>query len=517
MSKLLSSSTSIAIGGISHETHSFSESLTTMADFERHALLSGGALLDHARGADSVLGGIIDATPRDITLIPTLFASAMPAGPVEPETWTSLSHRLLTRLRTHAIRELGVDGVILVLHGAMTTVEDDDPDGRLVEAVRAIVGGAAPIVVVLDSHANPSQRLVTESDAMVSYRTYPHVDTHATGASALSLCRALIRGDLRPTTALRRLPMLLPLTTQRTNAPTPMARMMRQVSALTRLPGVVQANLMPGFPFADVPHAGVTITVTTDNDRDLAEFIASRFAEGAWQVMRTLTSTATPVDALSPPLTQASGKPIVYADISDNPGAGAPSDHTGLLRHAMNEYWTNGVIATICDQDAVAAAHQAGTGAELAIGIGGKLSGVSSDPVDAPWTVTAVTEGVVRNSGPIGRGGISRFGGTAALRHRGITVIVTEHRQQVLDPSILQAHQIDLANLRWLGVKSSVHFRAAFEPLSASIIEVDSGGLSTEDFTQFDYHLVPRPIFPLDSLDAVNRARKRMTGVGLHV
>lgn len=517
MSHQLHSSTSIAIGGISHETHSFSGSLTTLAHFEQRALLTGSGLIEHARGADSALGGVVEAARHDVSLIPTLFASAMPSGPVEADTWTRLSHRLLTRLRTSAIREPGVDGVVLVLHGAMTTTADLDPDGALVEAARAIVGGTVPIVVVLDSHANPSPRLIAESNAILSYRTYPHVDTHATGAAALSLCRALIRGDMKPCTATRRLPMLLPLTAQRTSGPTPIGRIMRQVSALTRLPGVLQANLIPGFPYADVPHAGVTITVTTDNDRDLAESLASRFSEGAWQFMRSLTSAAKPVSELTSPLIQASGKPVVYADIADNPGAGAPGDHTGLLRHAVDAGWTNGALLTICDGDAVAAAHDAGAGAEVSIGIGGKLSGASANPVDAPWSVLALTEGIVRNAGPIGRGGASRFGRTAALRHRGIIVIVSERRQQVLEPAILQAHQIDPSSLRWIAVKSSVHFRAAFEPLAAEIIEVDSGGLSSEDFSQFTYRHIRRPLLPLDPLETVDRARKRKVEVGTHV
>ena len=512
-----SSPITIAIGGICHETHSFSTMPTTIADFEQRGLLSGSALLEHARGTDGALGGIIEAAHHGVTLVPTLFASAMPGGPVEDDTWTSLSHRLLTRLRTVAIREPGVDGVVLILHGAMTTATDPDPDGALVEAVRAIVGPLVPVVVVLDSHANPSPRLIAEASGLLSYRTYPHVDTHASGAAAISFCRALIRQDLRAVTAVRRLPLLLPLTAQRTNGPTPLARMMRQVGALTRLPGVLQANLIPGFPYADVPHAGVTITVTTDNDRDLAESLASRFSEGAWQFMRSLTSPTTRLADIEAPLRHASGKPMIYADISDNPGAGAPGDHTAILRHALGNGWTNGAIATICDPDAVAAAHETGVGGDIEIGVGGKLSTRSGEPIHARWRVTALSEGVVRNAGPIGRGGTSRFGPTAALTCNGITVVVAERRQQVLDPAILDSHRIDLAKLRWLAVKSSVHLRAAFEPLAAEIVEVDAGGLSTEVFSEFAYHQIRRPMLPLDSLEVVDQARGHTTEVGSHV
>lgn len=507
----------IAIGGISHETHSFSDVPTGMTDFEQRSLLAGGHLLTSARGTDGVLGGIVDAARQDIKLIPTLFASATPAGPVSHDVWEQLRHRLLTRLRTAAIREPGVDGVILALHGAMTTSHELDPDGALIGSVRDIVGEATPIVAVLDSHGNPSDRLIQQASALLSYQTYPHIDTHATGVAALTACRSLVRNGLTPRTAVQRLPILLPLTAQRTNGPTPMARLTRQISSLTRLPGVLQANVLPGFPFSDVPHAGVTITVTTDNDRDHAESLAARFSESAWQLLRSLTSTAIPLERVATPLIHASGKPTVLADVSDNPGAGAPGDNTALLAHAFNQRWTHGVVATISDKSAVDQACEAGAGRQIDADIGGKLCGASGEPVRATWQVVACSEGIVRNTGPIGQGGTTRFGRTAALHHRGITVIVTEHRQQVLDPAIIAAHNIDLGSLRWLAVKSAVHLRAAFEPLAAEIVEVDTGGLATEDLSTFAYHHLDRPILPLDSLETVNRARARMTGTTSHV
>lgn len=508
----------IAIGGISHETHAFSPLPTTLADFELRAMLTGAGMLVAARGADGVLGGIVDAADRSgVELVPTLFASAMPAGPIDHDAWEQLQLGLLTRLRTAAIREPGLDGVILTLHGAMATTDELDPDGALVEGVREIVGEAVPIVVVLDSHGTPSDRLVTAASAILSYRTYPHIDTHATGAGALEACRTLAGGMIRPRTAVRRLPVLLPLTAQRTNGPTPMARLMRQIAALGRLPGVLQTNLLPGFPYHDVPHAGATVTVTTDNDRDLAESIAARYSEGAWQFLRTLGSTAIALDALAAPVIHTSGRPVVLADVSDNPGAGAPGDHTGILARALAEGWGPGIVATICDPAAVEHAVSAGAGATIDVAIGGRLTPRSGEPVPGPWEVRSIGEGVVRNVGPIGRGGASRHGRTAALRRDGITVIVTSRRQPVLEPAIIDAHGLDRASTQWIAVKSAVHLRAAFEPIAAEIVEVDAGGLATERLDTFAYHQVNRPIVPLDPTERVNESRAKAFKVRTHV
>ncbi len=508
----------IAIGGISHETHAFSPLPTTLADFEGRAMLTGGAMVSAARGADGVLGGIVDAAGRDgVELVPTLFASAMPAGPVEHEAWEQLRLGLLTRLRTAAIREPGLDGVILALHGAMATTDEHDPDGALVEAARNILGEAVPIVVVLDSHGTPSDRLVAAASAILGFRTYPHIDTHATGGGALALCRALAENAIRPRTAVRRLPVLLPLTAQRTNGPTPMARLMRQIAALGRLPGVLNANLLPGFPYHDVPHSGATVTVTTDDDRDLAESIAARYAEGAWQFLRSLGSTAIPLDALAAPVIHTSGRPVVLADVSDNPGAGAPGDHTGILARALAEGWGPGIVATICDATAAEQAASAGAGATIDIAIGGRMTSCSGEPVPGPWEVRSVGEGVIRNAGPIGRGSASRHGRSAALRRDGITVIVTSRRQPVLEPAIIDALGIDRAGAHWIAVKSAVHLRAAFEPIAAEIVEVDAAGLATERLDTFAYHHITRPIVPLDPTERVNTRRTEAFEVRTHV
>ena len=158
----------IAVGGIAHETNTFSPVPTTLADFRSRSYLLGEALIRSSRGARNVLGGIVDQAERQgIVLLPTLFASAMPAGVVRRDAWDHLRGRLLDRLRAHHLGPWPLAGVLLALHGAMVAEGDDDPEGTLLTDVRRLVGWDLPVVATLDSHANVTPAMVAAADLLV--------------------------------------------------------------------------------------------------------------------------------------------------------------------------------------------------------------------------------------------------------------------------------------------------------------------------------------------------------------
>ncbi|MFN8458587.1 MAG: M81 family metallopeptidase [Anaerolineae bacterium] len=106
----------MAVGGIVHETHSFADTPTTLADFQSQALHVGDDLLTTMRGTRSSIGGLIEgATAQGWTLLPTVYGAAMPSGIVTAEAYQTILREFLDRLRA----SLPVDGVLLALHGAM--------------------------------------------------------------------------------------------------------------------------------------------------------------------------------------------------------------------------------------------------------------------------------------------------------------------------------------------------------------------------------------------------------------
>jgi microcystin degradation protein MlrC len=96
------------------------------------------------------------------------------------------------------------------------------------------------------------------------------------------------------------------------------------------------------------------------------------------------------------------------------------------------------------------------------------------------------------------RGLAGRLGPTAVLDVDDVKVILITHRKQALDPEMIRFVGIDPLEEKILVLKSTIHYRAAFEPIAKEIIEVDAPGLSSSNLARFEYRRVRRPIFPLD-------------------
>src|SRR5262249_30546128 len=137
---------------------------------------------------------------------------ATPAGPLTADAFEELAGRLIAALRA----QHPVDAVLLALHGAMVADGEPDADGALLARVRELIGPHRPLIATLDYHANVSTRMVECADALVAYRTYPHVDQRKRGKCAASLAARAVRGDVQLTQALARPPFLIHLLAQDT-------------------------------------------------------------------------------------------------------------------------------------------------------------------------------------------------------------------------------------------------------------------------------------------------------------
>ena len=497
----------IVTGGIAQETNTFQRELTTLADFQRPGfgtIVRGQHLLD-LEGTGTVYGGVVaEARRLGAELIPTTYGAVMPGGPVTREAFDTLRDEIVSGIRS----AMPVDGVLLVLHGAMVLENHDDGESLLIRAVRDVIGPDIPIVAPLDLHTNLSDEMMAGVNAFVGYKEYPHIDMPETGARALQILVDSIQRGTRLAMAHTRLPLIVPNQTMVTTWQSPLKIAIDRAREIEREPGVVAASVLGGFPFADVPFAGVATIVVTEDDPALARRYAVELAAICWARRADFTVRPTPIaDAIAEAMAAPAGSVYVLADIADSGASGTAGDGTSVLRGLLDAGARSAAVAQIMDREAVAACTTAGVGSEVTLTVGGRHDRLHGPPVEVTGTVRVIHEGSFPLAGPMGAGTISSRGRTVVLEiggRGGIELQLTELRGHPHDLNYFRAFGIEPTERRILVLKSAAHFRAAFEPIATRVIEVDAPGISSPNLTTFPYQRLRRPIYPLDP-DAIWR------------
>lgn len=471
----------VAVAGFQHETNTFASHRAALEDFEQAdawpGLTRGTEVPERVADCNLPLAGFLrQALDDGLEPVPILWCAATPSGVVSRRAYETIVAELLGGIE--AAKPL--DAVYLDLHGAMVCEHLEDGEGELLQRLRAIVGPELPVVVSLDFHANISQQMARAASALEVYRTYPHVDMAETGSRAAAVLRRVLdHGPLH--TALHRADFLIPLTSQCTLTE-PMASLLSEARLLERWP-VASVSLAAGFPCADVYCCGPTVValaaapsaahraaqslIAALNERE-ADF-ASPLFEPEEAVRKALATSV-----------RCTG-PVVLADTQDNPGAGSSSDTTTLLRALVQARVPSAVVALLHDPEAAHAAHAAGIGAELSLGLGGH-SGIAGDaPFHCTTTVKALGSGQFLATGPFYAGCRFDLGPMALLQVGGVRVAVSCRRQQAADQAMLRHLGVEPARERIMVLKSSVHFRADFEPIAGAVLVVAGAGANAAD------------------------------------
>jgi len=450
-------------------------------------------------GTGTVYGGAVPEAQRlGVELIPTTYGSVMPGGRVERAAFNALRDEIVAGIRA----AMPVDGVFLVLHGAMALTDHDDAEGLLLDEVREVVGPNIPIVATLDLHTNFSPEMGALCDAFVGYKEYPHTDMPETGAQAMRILVAAVRGEVKPSMAFAKLPLIAPNQSMVTTWQSPLKTAIDRARAMETEPGVLAATVLGGFPFADTPFTGITTIIVTDNDPALARRYADELAAICWERREDFTIRPTPVaDAIAEAMAGAEGSVYVLADIADSGASGTAGDGTAILHGLIEANARSAAFAQIMDAQAVAACIAAGVGSTVTLTIGGKHDGQHGEPVEVTGVVKLIHEGSFSIGGAMGRGTIAGRGKTVVLEMGGpggIELQLTEVRGHPHDLNFFRAFGIEPTERRILVLKSAAHFRAAFEPIATKVIEVDAPGISSPRLETFDYQRLRRPIYPLD-------------------
>ncbi len=484
------------MGGIVHETNTSSTLHTRLADFSRDdQLLTGHEAVEYHAQVRNPWGAFIHVGRKEgIEVRSSLTAMAAPSGLICKEDYRNLRQRLLDGISAH----LPAHGILLWLHGAMVAQDFPDADGDLLQAIRALVGSNTPIIAVLDYHGNISDEMIDHSTALVGYNTYPHVDEYESGLEAARIMLLTNRRQVHPVQALAKPPIIAPGVFAR-SGDSPMQSMHRQIAQWKQDNKIINGSAFGGFPYADVYEAGLSLVIVTDNDRPLAHQLAGELCNYAWQQRQSFARRLPPpAEAVTKAL--AAPSPVLLADVADNPGAGASGDSAAILKALLERGVSKAAIGTICDQEAVFACHAQGIGKTIRLDIGGKTDPYHGPPLPVEGYIRLLSDGRYVGEGPMRKGRLARMGKTAVLEVGDISVLLTERRVQATDPQVFRSQGIEPLHQRVLVVKSTVHYRAAFEPLVQTIIEVHGPGLADPNLQNTTYKCLRRPIFPLDPI-----------------
>ncbi|WP_460155218.1 M81 family metallopeptidase [Pseudomonas sp. S2_B12] len=470
----------VLIAGFQHETNTFAPSRATYENFEKgegFPMMARGEQVLALRDVNIPAGGFIQAAERaGYELLPVIWAGASPSAHVEEEAYERIVKEI-----TDAAREWDFDAIYLDLHGAMVAEHTDDGEGTLLERLRVIVGPQLPIVVSLDLHTNFTQKMFENADALVAYRTYPHIDLAQTGERAAQLLERLLIQVTPYARVMKRAPFLIPINGMCTLLEPARSFYARLAELET---GAVQSlSFTPGFPAADFPECGPVIWGHGSDAEAVARAVDELYAtllaeEAKWRVP-LLDPDAAVLQAMR--LSAGASRPVVIADTQDNPGAGGDANTTGMLRALIRNGAQRAAIGLICDPEAARAAHAAGVGAFIEIGLAGCAKITGDEPLFGRYQVMFLSDGRCRFDGPMMHGMLAELGLVACLKIDDVLVAVSSNKAQMFDRNLYRVAGIEPEAMKILVNKSSVHFRADFEPIAEAILVAQSPGPAVAD------------------------------------
>ena len=485
----------IAVGGFHHETNCF---VPTKTDFEyfaahrdRPPLVRGPDVIKWLTNTSFALSGFFSEMGTGYDYVPLVWTSGGAGGYVTRDAFERITGEMVGMLS----RQMPVDAIYLDLHGAMVSEDFEDAEGELLRRMRAAVGDRVPIVISLDYHANVTQQMVELTDGMVGYWTYPHVDRVETGERAATVMKSVLEHGRPAGRALRRLPFLIPLNSQCTMID-PSKAIIEKSAQLERGDQVLNVSYLAGFPPADLDECGPAVIVHAYTQAQ-ADALADELARA---IEGSEASFATPLldpdDAVQQAMriAESAAKPVVIADTQDNPGAGGSGDTTGLLEALVRNQAQGAVLGIFYDSDAAATAHKAGAGADIQIALGGRFGPEGVTPYSATFRVVRLGDGRMRTTGSSVGGRDIDLGPMALLGIGGVSVVVSSKRMQAHDQAPFRHLGIEPKDQKILVLKSTVHFRADFQPLAETVLVAVAPGGHVVDATKYPYKRLRRGV-----------------------
>lgn len=486
----------IVVGGLLQESNTFCERAGSLTDFQRYYFLLGEEMCEPQLAENELSGFRKALEEQGATLVPTIYAQAVSSGRIDRHSLNELKQLLLTQLDQIPA---DCDGVLFALHGAWVAEDNDDADGEIIEAIRLKVGKYVPIVITLDSHANITRRITDHVDALVGYRTFPHIDYTETGYRAANLLFSIIRGEVKPHMEMRKVPMIVPAENHQTYRG-PMWELWQEARQAEQRGDALCTSLFAVQPWLDIEEMGFT-TVVVGTDEASASAEAERLADLMWSKRKQFDVTLYSVPQILAMLEEHKPDgPVIISDSADSPGAGSPGDSnfvlTRLLEHGAEAKYN--CLLSMVDAQAARHAWEAGEGVNVRLTVGYSISNSIGAPIEIEGMVSHAGDGKFRFGGGMVANLEANMGKCAVVRIGGISLLLMENPTFTGDPAMYRSVGLEPTQADLVLVKSANQFRAEYENLSELIFILDTPGASTANLASLPFHNIPRPMYPFD-------------------
>jgi microcystin degradation protein MlrC len=477
----------ILLAVFKQETSSFNPRPTTLDLF---TISRGQEIIDLNTGTNTEVAGALDVfAENDVEVIPTYSATSVTSGgPVPAADLDTMTDELLAAIKQNK----DVDGAYINFHGAMAGEEEIDPEGRVLERARGILGDM-PIVTSFDLHAIISDRLVQHSDIMVAFHTYPHTDMYETGQRAARNLVRLLKGGIKPTVARVRVPLLV-RGDELITATGLFGEAIRTCQEFEATEDGLSAAVIIGNPFTDVSNLRTNTIVTTNNDPRRAQEVAESLARFMWNGRERMQAPLTSLDDAIR-IANETGGLTVFSDAADATSSGASGDSNAILRGLLDQKFSKKALLPLVDAPAVGKAFEAGVGSTIQVDLGGTIDTVRHTPVSCEGYIQSLHDGVFKAE----TGTYERAGKTAVLVVGNCSVMTTQFPVSIMGRKVFEARGLNPVDFDLVVCKSPNGFRTFFQDIATKIVPVDVPGSTSANLKSLPFEQVPRPIYPLDN------------------
>ena len=443
-------------------------------------------------GLNTSLGGafgVFRAKGMDPVL--AIGARSGSAGLLTAAAWKKLAAEVLESIARQAAT--GVDGMYFSMHGAMAADGELDPEGYLLTETRKILGPDKPLVISLDLHGIMTDRMLSQIDGVAIYHTYPHVDFASTGERAANILHRLLTKKTRTTIARVVIPALVRGDELITKTGC-YGELIREARRMELEGTAMSAGIMIGNPFTDVPELCSQVIVATDGDGALAKAEALKLAHEFWPKRHRMQGKLISLDRAIAQARTVPG-PVIFTDAADATSSGATGDSNLILRGLRDAGYTRKVLAQIVDPAAAAAAHKAGVGATVTVGLGGAIDPRRFPPMTVTARVCLLSDGQARLETM--KTGLDA-GPTAVLKFDNFTVVVFSKTLSLFDRAMYYSNGLNPQDFDLTVVKSPHTEHHMYDAWVDNNFNVDVPGATSANLPTLGHTICARPMYPLD-------------------